>query len=264
MAINYQEVKVCPDIHQQAKFYCQLSTQKINQPSISYKYFQYHYHCLFILCDVFLDRLTNIYAVDIKQSRIWTKTFTNLDKLWTNGQVWTRSWGIFTSHLKCKTYKYPRCQCYKYVFMCLLYFVPPRLISSNIHQYTMIIFSFILLYLVLPRAISSKSVHPFLEARFGGTSNQLAGGESPSSYCELYRGHRTGPEKRKTSRNEKTRHAMTTNDMQDISSKMLQDISSKMSEGWFDLFDPRLCHRQSAQLRGINRSSKNFWPKNRC
>ena len=148
--------------------------------------------------------------------------------------------------------------------MCLLYFVPPRLISSNIHQYTMIIFSFILLYLVLPRAISSKSVHPFLEARFGGTSNQLAGGESPSSYCELYRGHRTGPEKRKTSRNEKTRHAMTTNDMQDISSKMLQDISSKMSEGWFDLFDPRLCHRQSAQLRGINRSSKNFWPKNRC
>ena len=103
-------------------------TKTNKQPSISYKCFQYH--CSFILCDVFLDRLTNIYAVDIKQSRIWTKSFTNLEKLWTHGQVWTRSWGIFTSHLKCKTYKCPRCQCY--VFMCLLYFVPPRVISSNI------------------------------------------------------------------------------------------------------------------------------------
>ena len=59
--------------------------------------------------------------------------------------------------------------------MCLLYFVPPRLIWSNIHQYTMIIFSFILLYLVLPRAISSKSVHPFLEARFGELRINLLG-----------------------------------------------------------------------------------------
>lgn len=212
MAINYQEAKVCPDIHQQAKFYCQLSTQKINQPSISYKCFQYH--CLFILCDVFLDRLTNIYAVDIKQSRIWTKTFTNLEKLWTNGQVWTRSWGIFTSHLKCKTYKCPRCQCY--VFMCLLYFVLPRLISSNI----------LWLYLVSSCFILSCHVQicpSFFRSKTWGTSNQLAGDESPASYCELYGGHRAGPEKRKTSRNEKTRHAMTTNDMQDISSKMLKD-----------------------------------------
>ena len=145
--------------------------------------------------------------------------------------------------------------------LCFYVFAVFRPASCDFIQYTMIIFSFILLYLVLPRAISSKSVHPFLEARFGELRINLLGMKAQHHIVNYMVD--IAPGQKRESHQEARKHDMQ---WQLMTCKIYQARCCKMkvSEGWFDLFDPRLCHRQSAQLRGINRSSKNFWPKNRC